>query len=212
MESDKRTGSTFFSDKRLFLGKSGASSRRRRADTFIVNSVSNLRRKGSPLEHPQSPNQLRRKLAGDLRPLRNECPGATGAASPPAQTDATIPPQAMLQPAELVQMLNTSAKPLVLQTGSHVLYAEAHIPGSEYAGPTGTSAGIEALRARVTGLNKDTLIVIYCGCCPWSRCPNIKPAYQQLRSLGFTNVKALYLAQNFGTDWVDKGYPVAKGR
>ena len=133
------------------------------------------------------------------------------AATPPAQTDAS-PPPAILQPAELVQMLNTSAKPLVLQTGSHVLYAEAHIPGSEYAGPTGTSAGIEALRARVTGLDKDTLIVIYCGCCPWSRCPNIKPAYQQLRSLGFTNVKALYLAQNFGTDWVDKGYPVVKGR
>ena len=109
-------------------------------------------------------------------------------------------------------MLNTSAKPLVLQTGSHVLYAEAHIPGSEYAGPAGTSAGIEALRARVAGLNKDSLIVIYCGCCPWSRCPNIKPAYQQLQALGFTNVKALYLAENFGTDWVEKGYPVAKGR
>ena len=134
------------------------------------------------------------------------------AARPQAQTGAAIPPQAMLQPADLVQMLNTSAKPLVLQTGSHVLYAEAHIPGSEYAGPTGTSAGIEALRARVAGLNKDTRIVIYCGCCPWSRCPNIKPAFQQLRSLGFTNVKALYLAQDFGTDWVDKGYPVAKGR
>jgi thiosulfate/3-mercaptopyruvate sulfurtransferase len=134
------------------------------------------------------------------------------AVGPPAQTDATIPSQALLQPAELVQMLNTSAKPLVLQIGSHVLYAEAHIPGSEYAGPTGTSTGIEALRARVTGLNKDTLIVIYCGCCPWVRCPNIKPAYQQLRSLGFTNVRALYLVDNFGTDWVDKGYPVVKGR
>jgi len=134
------------------------------------------------------------------------------AAGRPAQTEATIPPQAMLQAGELVQMLNISAKPLVLQTGSHVLYAEAHIPGSEYAGPAGTSAGIEALRARVIGLNKDTLIVIYCGCCPWSRCPNIKPAYQQLRLLGFTNVKTLYLAENFGTDWVDKGYPVAKGR
>lgn len=134
------------------------------------------------------------------------------AARPLVQTDTDIPSQAMLQPAELVQMLNTSAKPLVLQTGSHVLYAEAHIPGSEYAGPAGTSAGKEALRARVSGLDKDTLIVIYCGCCPWSRCPNIKPAYQQLRSLGFTNVKALYLAENFGTDWVDKGYPVAKGR
>jgi len=134
------------------------------------------------------------------------------AAKPPAQTDTTIPPQAILQPADLARMLNTSEKPLVLQTGSHVLYAEAHIPGAEYAGPAGTSAGIDALRARVTGLNKDSLIVIYCGCCPWGRCPNIRPAYDQLRTLGFTNVRALYLAENFGTDWVDKGYPVAKGR
>ena len=29
--------------------------------------------------------------------------------------------------------------------------------------------------------------------------------------MGFTNVKVLYLANNFGADWVDKGYPVAKG-
>jgi thiosulfate/3-mercaptopyruvate sulfurtransferase len=131
-------------------------------------------------------------------------------ASAQAQTD--IPPEALLQPAELVQMLNSSAKPLVLQTGSHVLFAEAHIPGAEYAGPGGKSEGIEALRARVSGLNKDSLIVLYCGCCPWGRCPNIRPAYEQLRALGFTKVKALYLAQNFGTDWVDKGYPVTKGR
>jgi thiosulfate/3-mercaptopyruvate sulfurtransferase len=134
------------------------------------------------------------------------------APKPPAQTDTIIPPEAQLQPAELVKMLQGPTKPLVLQTGSHVLYAEAHIPGSEYAGPAGKSEGIEALRERVSGVNKDRLIVIYCGCCPWSRCPNIRPAYEQLRALGYKNVRALYLAQNFGTDWVDKGYPVAKGR
>ncbi len=132
------------------------------------------------------------------------------AQQPAAQTD--IPPEAILQPAELVQMLNTSPKPLVLQTGSHVLFAEAHIAGAEYAGPGGKSEGLAALRARVSGLSKDSLIVIYCGCCPWGRCPNIRPAYKELQTLGFTNVKALYIAQDFGTDWVDKGYPVAKGR
>jgi hypothetical protein len=26
--------------------------------------------------------------------------------------------------------------------------------------------------------------------------------------MGFTNVKVLYIAQNFGADWVNKGYPV----
>ena len=155
---------------------------------------------------------LRISLAASLIAICAAYGVSVQAQQPPAETGAIIPPQAILQPAELAQMLNSSAKPLVLQTGSHILYAEAHIAGAEYAGPGGTSAGIEVLRERVAGLNKDTLIVIYCGCCPWSRCPNIKPAYQQLQALGFTNVKALYLARNFGTDWVEKGYPVAKGR
>jgi hypothetical protein len=29
--------------------------------------------------------------------------------------------------------------------------------------------------------------------------------------MGFTNVKVLYIADNFGTNWVEKGYPTAKG-
>jgi hypothetical protein len=29
--------------------------------------------------------------------------------------------------------------------------------------------------------------------------------------MGFTNVKVLYLASNFGADWTDKGYPVERG-
>jgi hypothetical protein len=29
--------------------------------------------------------------------------------------------------------------------------------------------------------------------------------------MGFSNVKVLYVANNFGTDWVDKGYPTVKG-
>jgi thiosulfate/3-mercaptopyruvate sulfurtransferase len=164
------------------------------------------------MDRPLNFRHLRISLAASLIAICAAYGVSVQAQQAPAETGAIIPPQAILQPAELVQMLNSSAKPLVLQTGSHVLYAEAHIAGAEYAGPGGTSAGIEVLRERVAGLNKDTLIVIYCGCCPWSRCPNIRPAYQQLQALGFTNVKALYLAQNFGTDWVDKGYPVAKGR
>jgi len=108
-------------------------------------------------------------------------------------------------------MLRSSGeKPLVLQVGSHVLYAEAHVPGSEYVGAAGTSTGLQALRERVSSLKKNQVIVLYCGCCPWGKCPNIRPAYQELKALGFTQVKALYLANNFGTDWVTKGYPVAK--
>lgn len=134
------------------------------------------------------------------------------ATQPPASSNSKIPPQALLQPSELSQMLGTQEKLLVFQVGSHVLYAEAHIPGSEYVGAAGTSAGIEALRKRVSHLRKDQRIVIYCGCCPWGRCPNIRPAYEQLHALGFTGVRVLYLADNFGDDWVAKGYPVTRGR
>jgi hypothetical protein len=33
-----------------------------------------------------------------------------------------------------------------------------------------------------------------------------------MKSLGFTRLKVLHIADNFGADWVDKGYPVAQGR
>ena len=127
---------------------------------------------------------------------------------------SSIPPSALLQPAQLAATLQASAgkKPLMLQVGSHVLYAEAHIPGSEYTGPGEQDSGLQTLRNRVAKLPKETAIVLYCGCCPWDRCPNIAPAYNQLLVLGFSHLKVLYLADNFGTDWVEMGYPTDKGR
>jgi rhodanese-related sulfurtransferase len=139
----------------------------------------------------------------------------TGINAHAQQTSAPedIPAARLMQPAELAKILSSGGeKPLVLQVGSHVLFAEAHIPGSEYAGAGGTEAGLQTLRDRVKSLDHATAIVIYCGCCPWVKCPNIRAAYRQLSSLGFTNVKALYIAANFGTDWASKGYPVEKGR
>ena len=62
----------------------------------------------------------------------------------------------------------------------------------------------------VVSVSKKKTIVLYCGCCPWNRCPNLGPAFKHLQELGFTNVKVLYLADNLGTDWVAKGYPVER--
>jgi thiosulfate/3-mercaptopyruvate sulfurtransferase len=92
-----------------------------------------------------------------------------------------------------------------------VLYTQAHIPDSEYIGPASGESGLQQLRKRVEPLPQNKFIVIYCGCCPWNHCPNIKPADDVLRALGFTNVKVLYISDNFGANWVDKGYPTAKG-
>lgn len=120
-----------------------------------------------------------------------------------------------LTPEELLGVLNSKskkpAKPLLFQVGSHMLYVQAHIPGSEYVGAGNSYEGLHRLADRVSKLPKNTTIILYCGCCPWSHCPNVNPAYDALAKLGFTNVKVLYIANNFGADWVDKGYPVAKG-
>jgi len=139
-----------------------------------------------------------------------------GASTVAAETIAasSIPPADLLQPASLAATLQSDAagRPLVLQVGFRKLFDEAHIIRAEYAGPGGASAGLALLRERVAKLPKDSAIVIYCGCCPWDHCPNIGAAFSELRLLGFRNVKALYIAHDFGTDWIDKGYPVAKGR
>jgi len=126
---------------------------------------------------------------------------------------SSIPASRLINPDELVKVLQSSKgeKPLMIQVGSHVLYEQAHIPGSEYIGPASSESGLQQLRKRVESLSRSKFIVIYCGCCPWSHCPNVKPADDALRALGFTNVRVLFISDNFGVNWVDKGYPVAKG-
>lgn len=138
--------------------------------------------------------------------------GVVGAAAWAPQASA-IPSARLMQPEELVKILQTSGsqQPLMIQVGSHVLYAQAHIPGSEYIGPAASDAGVQQLRKRAESLPRDKFILLYCGCCPWSHCPNVKPAHDALLEMKFTNVKVLYIADNFGTNWVDKGYPVEKG-
>jgi thiosulfate/3-mercaptopyruvate sulfurtransferase len=119
----------------------------------------------------------------------------------------------LINPDELVKILQSAGdeKPLIIQVGFHVLYTQAHIPAAEYIGPASNESGLQQLRKRVGPLPRSKFIVIYCGCCPWSHCPNLKPADDALRAMGFSKVKVLYIADNFGTNWVDKGYPVAKG-
>jgi thiosulfate/3-mercaptopyruvate sulfurtransferase len=126
---------------------------------------------------------------------------------------SSIPEAALLQPAELAATLqsNAAAHPLVLQVGFRKLFDEARIVDAEYAGPSGERNGLAVLRQRVAKLPRDSAIVIYCGCCPWSHCPNIGAAFSSLRVLGFRNVKVLYVAENFGADWIEKGYPVTRG-
>jgi rhodanese-related sulfurtransferase len=130
----------------------------------------------------------------------------------PARAAATdvIPASALIQPAELAAQMK-AAPPTILQVGFSKLYEQAHIPGARYAGPGRSGEGLASLKALAEKLPRDAPLVIYCGCCPWNRCPNMGAAYTALKAMGFTHLKALYLAENFGADWVDKGYPVVRG-
>lgn len=152
-------------------------------------------------------------LCALMLPAGRFIPAAQAQPSAPGGT-AVIPAAQLMQPEELNRILEDSkaARPLVLQVGSRVLFQETHIAGSEYAGPGSSDQGLGVLRDRVKNLPRQSFIVIYCGCCPWNRCPNLGPAYQMLHAMGFTRLKALYIAQNFGADWAAKGYPIAKGQ
>jgi thiosulfate/3-mercaptopyruvate sulfurtransferase len=121
--------------------------------------------------------------------------------------------ESRISPAELAKVLQgpKAGHPLMIQIGFRVMYQQAHIPGSEFIGPADDLSALQLLRERVEPLGRTAPIVLYCGCCPWERCPNVAPAAKALAKMGFTNVKVLYMPTDFGTDWVAKGYPVQGG-
>lgn len=102
--------------------------------------------------------------------------------------------------------------PTVLYVGFRTLFEGGHIPGAVFHGTASTEKGMEELKKWLAGLPRDTNLVVYCGCCPFDRCPNIRPAYQLLHGMGFTHVRILVLPTSFAADWVEKGYPMEKGR
>ena len=121
------------------------------------------------------------------------------------------PPRDLLQPSALAQALGAGKSPVILSIGFPVLYRSRHILHAIDAGPASSPAGLEALKKSTAALPKNTDIVIYCGCCPMNKCPNIRPAYQALKALGFTNVRVLSLPASMHADWYAKGYPAEAG-
>ena len=114
----------------------------------------------------------------------------------------------VIQPKDLAEELQgKGAKPAIFYVGFAVMYKK-HVPGAVHTGPASRAQGVDGLKAAVAGLPRDREVVLYCGCCPWDQCPNMKPAMALLKQMGFTHVKAVMIPTNFATDWVDHGYPV----
>lgn len=117
----------------------------------------------------------------------------------------------LIEPAVLAARLADAraTKPAILYVGPKLLY-RARIPGAVFAGPTGQQNGLELFKQAAAKLPRDKEVVIYCGCCPWKQCPNIRPAFRVLGEMGFKQVRVLTLPTSFLQDWMEKGFPVEK--
>lgn len=118
-----------------------------------------------------------------------------------------------VQPAALARELaeNNGTPPTIIYVGFHTLFAGGHIPGASFHGSASTEAGLAELKKWAESLPRSANLVVYCGCCPFERCPNIGPAFTALNGMGFRNLRVLVLPTNFATDWADKGFPIQKG-
>lgn len=123
-----------------------------------------------------------------------------------AQNPENWTPEQLMAPADLAQTLKDQKDvPVVISVGPGAI-----IPGSIDAGMANTKEGIDKLKTQLQSLPKDKKVVVYCGCCPFERCPNVRPAITALKDMQFTNYYLLNLPHNVKQDWIDKGYPVAK--
>jgi hypothetical protein len=105
----------------------------------------------------------------------------------------------------------SASTPVVVYVGFRTLFEGGHVPQASFHGTASKGDGVADLKMWLATLPRTTNLVIYCGCCPFDRCPNIRPAYTALRDLGFTHVRVLVLPTSFAADWVEKGYPMQKG-
>jgi len=117
----------------------------------------------------------------------------------------------LMEPAALAAALHSAKPPVILCTAFSALYRSKRIPHALEAGPGSKPEGIALLKKAVADLPKDADIVLYCGCCPMVKCPNIRPAYHVLHELGFEHVRVLNIPSNMHEDWFGKGYPAEAG-
>ncbi|MHA4739089.1 rhodanese-like domain-containing protein [Dyadobacter sp. MSC1_007] len=111
----------------------------------------------------------------------------------------------LVSPEALAERINANKAPLplVISVGPSAL-----IKGSVDAGEAHEKASISQLKSILAKESKNREVIIYCGCCPFAKCPNVRPALALLKDLKFSDAKLLNLEKNVKTDWIDKGYPV----
>lgn len=112
----------------------------------------------------------------------------------------------LIEPSALAQTLQANKEiPVIYCVGPGVV-----IPHSIDIGMTQDENNLQRFRVALEKIPRATNIVIYCGCCPFDHCPNVRPAIEVLKEMKFTNYHLLNLPHNIKTDWIAKGYPEVK--
>jgi thiosulfate/3-mercaptopyruvate sulfurtransferase len=118
-----------------------------------------------------------------------------------------------IQPNDLAKELSDAkSAPTVVFVGFQRLYTAGHIKGAQFHGSGGSVEGLTQLKSWASALPRTTDLVVYCGCCPLERCPNLRPAFAALHEMGFTKLHALILPASFAADWAEKGLPYDKAQ
>lgn len=98
---------------------------------------------------------------------------------------------------------NDTSNLLILNTGP-----VEDIKGAVNIGAVEDAKNLARLKDYLQQVPKDKEVILYCGCCPLSVCPNLHPAYDLLKEMKFSQYKVLRLTHDLQEDWIDKGYPV----
>ena len=123
-----------------------------------------------------------------------------------AQNPVNWTDKQLMEPSELANTINSKKDiAVIISVGPG-----ATIPNSIDVGMVNTKDGLDKLKTQLNDLSKEKKIIIYCGCCPYEHCPNVRPAIDALKEMKFTNYYLLDLPHNIKKDWIDKGYPVSK--
>jgi hypothetical protein len=126
------------------------------------------------------------------------------------QKDAQKEPWAekqLMPPAELAEKLvnGKATNTVIFNIGP-----SGEIKNSIAIGATQEKEKLALLKRKLANVSKHSEVVIYCGCCPFEHCPNIRPAFELLNEMKFMNAKLLNMPKNLKVDWIDKGYPMQK--
>lgn len=121
-------------------------------------------------------------------------------------TQAQIWKKEQIMPtADLAEKINTNAadKPIVFNVGPM-----ENIKTAIFVGRATSATFVDQMKRELNMVPKTRTVVVYCGCCSFASCPNLKPAYDALITMGYKNAKVLEIPEGIKPDWVAKKYPM----